>query len=245
MATAAEGIRATGARAPYQREAAFFTIMAVAIAVTVIGGFGSFAMRGLVDAARAPVWVHLHGAAFMAWTLLFVAQNALVARGSLALHRRMGWAAAGLACAMVPLGALTAVMAVRMARVPPFFTGPIFLSLSALELLAFTGLMVAAIRLRRRTQWHSRLMLYAMIALIGPAFGRILPMPLLGDKGGLAVLGCQLLFVAAALCHDLVTLRRPHPASLWGTGVIIVEGLAVPLLAATPPFIALAAALTP
>jgi hypothetical protein len=244
MATGTAGTIAQ-ARAPYQHDATFFTVMAVVIAATVIGGFGSFAMRGMIDAGRAPIWVHLHGAVFMAWTLLFVAQNALIARGSLALHRRMGWVAVGLACAMVPLGLLTAVMAVRLGRVPSFFTGPIFLSLSALELLAFTALLVAAIRLRRQTEWHRRLMLFAMIAIIGPAFGRLLPMPLLGDKGGLAVLGSQLLFVAAIIIHDMATQRRVHPAALWGTGVIIVEGMAVPVLAATPPFIALAAALAP
>lgn len=245
MASAAGSISLAKQRAPYQRDATFYTAMAMAMAVTVIGGFGAFALRGMVDAGRAPIWVHLHGLLFMAWTLLFVAQNMLIGRGSLALHRRMGWTAAGLACAMVPLGALTALMAVRLGRVPAFFPHTIFLSLSALELLAFSTLLIAAIRLRRRTEWHKRLMLYAMIALIGPAFGRILPMPLLGDKGGIAVLGCQLLFVAAILCHDLATRRRPHPASLWGMGTIIVEGIAVPLLAATPPFIALAAALTP
>lgn len=202
-------------------------------------------MRGMVDIGRVPIWVHLHGMIFMAWTLLFVTQNALIARGSLTLHRRMGWTAAGLACVMVPLGIVTAVMAVRLGRAPPFFPHNIFLALSALELLAFATLLIGAIRLRRQTEWHRRLMLYAMIALIGPAFGRILPMPLLGDKAGLAVLGCQILFVSVAIAHDLVAWRRVHPASLWGTGVIIVEGLAVPLLAATPPFIALAAALAP
>lgn len=245
MATTAEANSRIAARLPYQRDAGFFTAMAVAIAVTVIGGFGSFALRGMVDIGRVPIWVHLHGMIFMTWTLLFVTQNALIARGSLALHRRMGWTAACLACVMVPLGVVTAVMAVRLGRVPPFFTLPIFLALSALELLAFTALLTGAIRLRRQTEWHRRLMLYAMIALIGPAFGRILPMPLLGDKGGLAVLGCQMLFVAVAIAHDLAAWRRVHPASLWGAGVIMVEGLAVPLLATTPPFVALAAALAP
>jgi hypothetical protein len=143
----------------------------------------------------------------------------------------------------VPLGIVTACMAVRMDRVPSFFTPTIFLALSALELTAFVVLLVAAIRLRRRTDWHRRLMLCAMVALIGPAFGRILPMPLLGHFAGLAVLTGQLLFVAAALAHDLVARGRIHPAYGWGAATIIVEGLAVPLLAATPPIMALAAAL--
>lgn len=225
------------------RDNGFFLFMAIAIAATVIGGFGSFALRGLVNARAAPFWVHLHGAVFMAWTLLYVAQAALAASGSLALHRRMGWSALGLATVMVPLGAVTAMMAVVRNRVPPFFTPEIFLALSALELAAFVLLLVLAIRARRRSDWHKRLMLCAMVAIIGPAFGRILPMPLLGPMGGLAVLVGQLSFLLVAIAHDVVTRRHIHPAYGVGAAVIIMEGLAVPLLAASAPFIALAAAL--
>lgn len=221
----------------------FFLFMAIAISATVIGGFGSFALRGMVNARAAPFWVHLHGAVFMAWTLLYVAQAALAASGSLALHRRMGWSALGLATVMVPLGAVTAMMAVVRDRVPPFFTPEIFLALSALELAAFVLLLTLAIRARRRSDWHKRLMLCAMVAIIGPAFGRILPMPLLGSMGGLAVLVGQMMFVLIAIGHDILTRRRIHPAYGIGAAVIIVEGMAVPLLAASAPFVALAAAL--
>jgi uncharacterized membrane protein YozB (DUF420 family) len=230
---------------PAARENGFFLGMSVAIAATVIGGFGSFALRGMVDVGRVPYWVHVHGAVFMSWTLLFVTQNALVQRGSLALHRRLGWTAVGLATAMIPLGGVTALMAVRLERVPPFFTPPIFLSLSALELIAFALLMTAAVRMRRRTEWHRRLMLCAMVSIVGPAFGRLLPMPLLGPFAGLAVLGCQMIFVAVAAGHDLSTRGRVHPAYGLGAVVVIVEGMAVPLLAATPLFTGLAAALAP
>ncbi|WP_176591682.1 hypothetical protein [Sphingobium sp. EM0848] len=221
----------------------FYLGMSVAIAATVIGGFGSFALRGLVDVPRLPYWVHVHGAVFVSWTLLFVTQNALAHRGSIALHRRLGWVAVGLAAAMVPLGVLTASMAVVLDRVPSFFTPPIFLALSALELVAFVTLLTSAIRLRRRTEWHRRLMLCAMISIIGPAFGRILPMSLLGPWGGLAVMSGQMLFVAVAVAHDLVAHGRVHPAYGIGAAVILVEGLAVPILAATPLFVGLAAAL--
>lgn len=222
----------------------FYLGMAIAVAATVIGGFGSFALRGFVDVGRVPYWVHVHAAVFVGWTLLFVVQNALVQRGTLALHRRLGWVAVGLAVAMIPLGTVTAVMAVVLDRVPPFFTPPIFLALSGLELVAFAALLIMAIQFRRRTEWHRRLMLCAMISIIGPAFGRILPMPLLGPWGGLAVLTGQMLFVAVAVAHDFASRGRMHPAYGIGVGVIAVEGLAVPILAATPPFIWLASALT-
>ncbi|MDI1296531.1 MAG: hypothetical protein PSY12_11720, partial [bacterium] len=116
---------------------------------------------------------------------------------------------------------------------------------SFLEMAAFAALLIAAIRLRRRTDWHQRLMLCAMIALIGPAFGRILPMPLLGPFGGVAVMTSQLLFVAVAVFHDLRTRGRVHGAYGWGGATIIVEGLGVPLFAATPAIAALVAMIGP
>lgn len=225
------------------RNNGFYLGMSVAIAATVIGGFGSFALRGFVDVGRVPYWVHVHGAVFVSWTLLFVMQNAFAHRGSMALHRRMGWVAVGLATAMVPLGILTVCMAVVLDRVPPFFTPTIFLALSVLELIGFITLLTGAIRLRRSTEWHRRLMLCAMVAIIGPAFGRLLPMPLLGPWGGLAVMSGQMLFVAVGVVHDLASRGRVHPAYAVGAAVILAEGLAVPILAATPPIVWLASAL--
>lgn len=83
-------------------------------------------------------------------------------------------------------------------------------------------------------------MLCAMVAMIGPAFGRILPMPLLGPWGGLAVMSGQLL---VAMVHDLRSRGRVHAACWIGAAVIAIEGLAVPIVAATPPVIALTEAL--
>lgn len=231
-------------RAP-SRDHGFYLGMAIAIAVTVIGGFGQFAMRGLVDVARVPFWVHVHAVVFVGWTLLFVTQNALVHRREMGLHRRLGWATVGLAVAMVPLAAFTAAMSVTLGRVPPFFPIPVFVALNLLELSAFILLMTGAVRMRRRTDWHKRLMLFAMIAIIGPAFGRILPMPLLGQWGGLAVLTGQMLFVAPIIVHDLKREHKLHPATMLGAFVLLVEGLAVPLLATTSLVAALTQALLP
>ncbi|MBG6119275.1 MULTISPECIES: hypothetical protein [unclassified Sphingobium] len=61
--------------------------------------------------------------------------------------------------------------------------------------------------------------------------------------GGLAVMSGQLLFVLVAMVHDLRSRGRVHAACWIGAAVIAVEGLAVPILAATPPVIALTEAL--
>lgn len=235
----------TVGRVAARRDHLFQIGMALAIAMTVIGGFGSFAMRGLVDIPNIPFWVHMHAVLFIAWTLLFVVQTVLAQRGAIVLHRLLGWTAAGLAMVMTPLAMATALLAVRFDRVPAFFPHEIFIALNLLEVAAFGGLFIAAIRSRKRTQWHKRLMLCAMLSIIGPAFGRILPMPLLGPWGGLAVMLCQLAFVIVGIGYDRLNRGRVHPAYWVGGAVIAIEGLAVPLLAAAPPVIWLTRALSP
>jgi len=72
-----------------QRERLFFLAMAVAIAATVLTGFGAFALLG-ISSVRAPWWVHVHGISFMAWIGLYLTQNLLVFRGDTQTHRRLG-----------------------------------------------------------------------------------------------------------------------------------------------------------
>ena len=94
----------TDTTSAYQQDQKFFRVMAIAIAAFILFAFAQFALRGFANYATAPVWVHLHGLAFTSWLVLLVAQNLLAERGSLALHRRLGWLGCGLALAMVFIG---------------------------------------------------------------------------------------------------------------------------------------------
>lgn len=213
----------------------FYRRMAVGLAAFILFAFFQFALRGFVDYRAAPLWVHLHGAVFVSWLALFIAQALLAERGSLALHRRLGWAGAALALAMVLLGSYTGIRAVELGRVPPFFTGPFFLALTHVGVLGFGGLVGAAIAMRRRTDWHRRLMLGATVMLLEPAFGRLLPMPLLGaDVGEALAMVLQLGVLAFAARHDQRLIARVHPALIWSAGVVVVAHLMVSLLARAP-----------
>jgi hypothetical protein len=216
--------------------------MALALAVSAAAGFGSFALRGFVM-QPVPLHVHVHAALFVAWIALFITQTTLAQRGAFALHRRLGWLALLLAGAMIVAGIVVAAEAVRLGRAPPFFPANIFLSLSFLELATFAALLAGAIALRRKTDWHRRLMLGATIALIGPAWGRVLPMPDLGPMGGFAIMGAQMAYVAVAIAYDLAQKRPLHGAYLWTTGAIVVQAIGTPLLANAAPIMALAQSL--
>lgn len=232
-------------RVGYARDHVFFFSIAVAMAVTVVVGFGSHALAGRVDIPGVPFWVHLHGLVFMSWMGFYVFQNWLILKGNVGRHRRLGWVGAGLAAIIVALGIFTGLAAVQMQRQPPFFAPDYFLSLTFLSMLGFGGLTAAAVAMRRRTEWHRRLMLCGTIVLINPAWGRLLPMPLLGGVGGQwAIFGMLMIYAAWAVIHDWRARGRIHPAYYWGIGAIVLWQVAMGPLATTPPIQALANALT-
>lgn len=234
---------AIGAVQRQARERRIFTGMAMLIAMTVIGGFGSFALRGMVDVARVPWWVHVHALSLIAWTLMFLAQTLLILRGRADVHRQLGWVAAGLACFLVPWGIVTSILAVQMGRIPPFFTPGVFLLLGPLDMLAFAGLTMAAVLLRNRSDWHKRLMLCGTIAMLEPAFGRILPMPLLGPWAGASATLMQLVYVGLAMHGDVRMWKAVHPAYVWGVAVIVARCVLVEVLGHMPVAASIAATL--
>lgn len=222
---------------PYRADQAFFVRMAAGIAALVVFGFLQWFARGFVQPARVPFWVHLHGAAMVGWLGLMVTQNLLAAGGNAALHRRLGWSSLLLVGAIAVLGPLTVVKAVELHRVPPFFTNAYMLALSLGEVMTFVGLFAAAIALRRRTDWHRRLMLGATVIVMEPGIGRILPMPLLGGFAPWAELSVQLGVLAILARHDRKVLGRVHPATWWSAAALVAVHLAIMALAGFAPFV--------
>jgi hypothetical protein len=243
MATAfVSDIRPSGT-VPFTRDQPFFLKLSAAIALFIIFAFAQFGLRGLSSPFTAPVWVHLHGVAMLGWLGTLVTQNALARGAHLSVHRKLGWIAAVLVAAIVFLGCYTGVRAIELHRQPPFIAPAYFHALTWVESLAF-GLMVAAgIALRRRTQWHRRLLIGATIVILEPALGRVLPVPLLGDWNELTVLLCQLGVVAVMGAHDRKVLGRVLPATWWVAGAIVAIHVAVVTLARTPAVIVLASSL--
>src|SRR3546814_1768620 len=76
------------------RSLSFWAKMTIGISAFIIFGFAQFGLRGMVDYAHAPMVMHLHGIAMLAWLSLLMTQAVLAGRGGLALHRKLGWASA-------------------------------------------------------------------------------------------------------------------------------------------------------
>jgi hypothetical protein len=221
-----------------QRERTFFFLMAVLIALAVPTCFGLFWLAG-ISSFHSPWWVHVHGVSFMGWVALYLTQNWLIWRGETVTHRKLGYFGAGWAAWMVFVGLALTPMSLAAGRAPPFFAPSYFLALDWVNIAVFGVLAWAAIANRRRTDWHRRLMLSATLAVIGPAFGR---MVVLATGGVTAPLNVIPLFalLAIALLADLRIRGRVHPAYGWGAAGLAAFAAGTELLAAFPPFVAFA-----
>lgn len=191
-----------------------FFKLAVAMAIVIVLGF-SFQLAMGRSSFAAPLLVHGHAILFMGWVGYYVLQNSLVARGNVALHRRLGWLAVPWVLAMLVLGVGATVGAVQQGRVPFFFLPQHFLIADIATLLCFAALTAAAIALRRRSDWHRRLHLCAMAALMGPAFGRLLPMPFMGPANFEIAALFGLIFPLIAMWREARG-GAVHPAWRWG-----------------------------
>ncbi|MBL0923897.1 MAG: hypothetical protein IBJ12_05440 [Sphingomonadaceae bacterium] len=202
--------------------------MAIAMAAVIVAGFSTQYLTGRSTFAARPL-VHMHGIAFMGWVALFVAQSWLATRGSMALHRTLGWIGAGWVVVMVLLSFLIIIDVTQRGTAPFFFLPQHFLIANPMTALVFALLTAAAIRMRRQSDWHMRLHISAMVAIIGPGFGRLLPMPLLVPYAFEVTGLVGMLFIVAGMVRDRIRLGHVHKA--WWLG--LAANLAViPLSAA-------------
>jgi hypothetical protein len=104
---------ATAAASPRRKvrtDDLFFAGMAVVSLIAVLVGFArTYFLAGVFRAPLPNLLIHIHGAVFTLWIVLFASQ--IVATRRLALHRRIGLLGFGLAVLMIVLGVLAEVVA--------------------------------------------------------------------------------------------------------------------------------------
>lgn len=216
-------------------EHGFFLTMAIAMALVIVAGFAANLAMGRSSFAL-PLLYHIHAFVFFGWVVLYVTQNALVASGSLALHRRLGWLAAVWAPAIAILGIAMTLYSLHRTGGLPFFDVREFLFANILSVLTFAGLVAAAIVNRRRTDWHRRLMFCAMTYLTGPGFGRLLPAPLLIPWAyWIAAFVAPSIFPLIGMVFDFRRNGKIHPAWLWGIGAALTAFVVADLIAYSAP----------
>lgn len=198
----------------------FFLRGAILMTAVIVAGF-SFQLAMGRSTFASPVRVHAHAILFMGWVAIYLLQNVFVATGRMGLHRRLGWIAAVWLLPLVISGFVVTVAMVRNGTVPFFFRPLQFLVFDPVAVLTFAGLTIAAILLRRRTEWHRRLHFCGMSMLLAPAFGRLLPLPLLQPWAWEAAFAATMLFPIVGAWSDVRRSGRVHPAWRWGIAAMI------------------------
>lgn len=210
------------------RDRAFYTGIAIFMAVTVFVGFApTFYLRSLFG---APVSVtgmitmsplaQLHGAVFTAWVALFIIQTSLIKARKVAQHRTLGVAGVVLAIAMVAVGLPTAFAAAARGSAPPGLDSITFLVVPVFDLVLFTGFIAAAVWRRKEKEAHKRLMLLAYVAIIPAAFGRLPGVIQLGPPG---LFGLAFLPAVAGAIYDRWSRGRVTPIYWWGIAFLYLS----------------------
>jgi hypothetical protein len=208
----------------------FYTGLAIAMALTVLAGFGGTYYFRLLSGAAATLSggsitpnIHLHALAFTSWVLLFLVQTGLVAAKRVKVHRRLGYASIALAATMIVVGVRTAIQSAARGGAPPGVDPLAFMAVPIFDIMLFTGFVWAALLKRRDKETHKRLMLLAYVSIITAAVARLPGMLPLGPP---AFFGVSFLFVVAAIIYDRVSRGRIHRVYKIGAPII---ALSVPL----------------
>ena len=226
-----------------QNDRAFFTGMGLFVALVVFAGFARtyYLAEWLEAPPRTPDFTPLlqvHALVFTSWIVLQVVQPALIAGGRPELHRRLGYAGAGVALLVWIFGNLASVKAMDVGYKgvgdPYAFYAVTFFSMQAFGLIVLLGI------LRRRDgAAHKRLMLLSNAAILEAAIGR-LPLDLVAETAPLSFyLGADLI-VFAGIAYDIASRGRVHPVWLWGGGTLIASQLLRVAIMGTEPWLAFA-----
>ena len=189
-----------------------------------------------------PVLLHVHGAVMSGWVALLALQSGLVATHRVQWHRRLGAFGACWAALVVAMGSTTTVHAAAHAVHAQSGSAPVLVIIMGLELLQmlfFAAFVALAIRWRRRTDIHKRLMLMTIACMLPSVLSRL---PVAFMSNGVILLGLDA-FVAGCLLVDTWLNRRVHPALAWSGGVFVVAFQIAFFAFQTPAYLRAATAL--
>ena len=206
-----------------------------AFAVVFVGFARTYFLKVLFGTPSLSPLLQVHGALMTGWFVLFFVQSSLIATRRVRLHRRLGALGAAWAAMMVVVAVTVAVRGAARDVHHPDPSGPpplAVLGFLLFVLLMFATFVTTAVLLRRRTDWHKRLMLLSCIMMIGPGLTRIpferMPSLVFLKSGGTAgMFSLDLLILYACVAWDTWYHRRLHPAFVLGAIPIVFANLPV------------------
>jgi hypothetical protein len=154
---ATEAILTPASRGPVYRpvdrtyERVFFSGMAVLLCVCVYIGFSpTYFQAGMLRAPLPSPILHVHGAVFTLWMLLFLVQATLISAHRVKWHRSLGTVAFCLPPIMIVLGVIAALDALhRGVQIGPLDPA-VSSAIPLIGIVGFTVVIYASWRARRR-----------------------------------------------------------------------------------------------
>jgi len=212
-------LRTVSAR--WRNERLFFSVLPVAMAITIFVGFApTYYLKSAYGTRPLAPLYHVHGVMFSLWMALLIAQPALVAARRTDVHRRLGAIGGVLAAVMVVLALMVTIDLGRRGGGPPGVPPLLFMAVPLATVIVFPALVGSALVWRRDPSTHKRLMLIATLELVPAGIAR---WPGVGAAGPLAYFGLTDLFLAAIFAFDVLTRGRPHRATIVGGAFLVAS----------------------
>jgi hypothetical protein len=202
----------------------FYTGMGCAIALLTLIGFArSYYLARWFEVPRGTpeitLLLHVHGLVFSLWLVLTIVQPGLVAASNLRLHRKLGYAGAAVAAAMVVVGNVSAVAAMHVGFIGLGDTR-IFYAVPFFAINSFAVAVALAILWRQRAETHKRLILLSNVGLLNAAVARI-PLDLIQNGAPFTFMFLPHLITVAGAFYDWRTRGRVHKVWIWGGGAML------------------------
>jgi hypothetical protein len=206
----------------------FFRSLAAAFFVVAALGFGPHLRAFVAGTFKISPVAHIHGALMTSWLFTFLLQAWFAATRRMDLHRRLG--RIGLWLGVVIWLSFVALTIRGYVTEPYPLDENLFYSLPQLYVIVvFAPLLFGAYRTVSLPPWHKRLLAIATIAVLQAAVDRFSWLPGQGPGYWPQVLCLDVLLLALAV-FDVVQLRRVHPATLAGGGLLLAGQSAVALI---------------
>lgn len=196
----------------------FYIAISLALIATVFRGFWPSYFGPLLSGGVSRPWiVHLHGAVFVGWMMLLLAQVSLVASGRVRMHRRVGNVGMAYGALVLAIGLVVSFAApVLHIRAGEWTIDRAagFLLLPLVDMVLFAGFFGAAVAYRRRPEIHKRLILAATVALAFAAVARM------SFQSPVMFLLVWLSPMFAAMLFDVFTRGRIHTVNAISVAVM-------------------------
>jgi hypothetical protein len=225
-------------RLHFRSDDLFFSGMAVVALTAVLVGFArTYFLAGLFRAPLPNLLVHIHGAAFTLWIILFITQILLIAADRVDVHRRLGLAGFVLAIVMVVLGVVAASDSLARHVAHPESQGPgphtvqevrAFFAVPLSDMFMFSMFVYLGYRNRFQPAKHKRLMWFATLSILDAGFDR---WPVF-DPYSLPVVNliCFIPLLLLIVGYDWWSTGKVQGVTVWSTiFVVVVQQLRFPV----------------